>query len=72
MINQSVNEFYIRFLFKKDALPQELGFPLDIAATFFNNLIPDIRKFLISEGVQVTQILPMYQPPSEWYRFPKD
>ena len=47
MINQSVNEFYARFLFKLDALPQEVGFPLDIAATFFNNLSPDVRDFLI-------------------------
>ena len=26
---------------------------MDIAATFFNNLSPNIREFLISEGVQV-------------------
>ena len=58
IINQPVNELYTRFLFKIDALPQELGFPLDIAATLFNNLSPDVREFLISEGVQVTQKLP--------------
>ena len=58
MINQSVNEFYTRFIFKKYALPQEVGFPLDIAATFFNKLIPYVREFLISEGVQVPQRLP--------------
>ena len=58
MINQSVNEFYTRFLFKIDALPQEVGFLLDIAATFFNNLRPDVRVFLISEWVQVPQKLP--------------
>ena len=43
IINQSVNEFYTRFLFKVDALLQKVVFPLDIAATFFNNLIPDVR-----------------------------
>ena len=43
MINQSVNEFYTRFLFKIDKLPQEVGFPLNIAATFFKNLSPDVR-----------------------------
>ena len=42
-VNQSVNEFYTRFLFKIDALPQDVTFPLDIAATFFNNLSPDVR-----------------------------
>ena len=35
-----------------DALPQDVAFPLDIAATFFTKLIPDIKKFFISEGVQ--------------------
>ena len=53
VVNQSVNNFYTRFLFKIDALPQDVAFPLDIAATFFKNLRPDIREFLISEGVQV-------------------
>ena len=38
MVNQSVNGFYTRFLFKIDSLPQAIAFPLDIAATFFNNL----------------------------------
>ena len=52
MVNQSVNKFYTRFLFKIDALPQDFFFPLDIAATFFNNLGPDVRQLLISEGVQ--------------------
>ena len=47
MINHSENCFYTRFLFKIDALPQEVGFPLDIAATFFNNIIPDAMEFLI-------------------------
>ena len=57
-INQSLNEFYIHFFFKIDALLQEVGFLLDIAVTFFNDLIPDVRELLISEGVKVPQILP--------------
>ena len=60
MVNHSVNEFYIRFLFKIDALPQDVAVTLYIAATFFKNLSPDVREFLISEGVQV---LP--RPPTE-------
>ena len=42
MGNQSVNEFYTWFLFKIDALPQDVVFTLDIAATFFNNLRPGV------------------------------
>ena len=53
MVNQSANEFYTQSLFKIDALTQDVAFLLDIAATFFNNLSPDVREFLISEGVQV-------------------
>ena len=60
MVNQSVNEFYTRFLSKIDAFPQEVAFPLDIAATFFKNLSPDVREFLISDGVQVPP-----RPPTE-------
>ena len=58
MVNKLVNEFYTRFLFKIDALPQDVAFPLDIYATFFKNLIPDVREFLVSEGVQVPPIPP--------------
>ena len=58
MVNQSVNEFYIPFPFKIYAFLQEVGFLLDIAATFFNNFSPDMREFLISKGVQVPQRLP--------------
>ena len=47
MVNQSVSEFYNQFLLKIYALPQDVTFPLDIAATFFNNLSPDAREFLI-------------------------
>ena len=57
IINQSVNEFYTRFLFKIDALLQGVGLLLKISATFSNNLIPDVREFLISEGLHVTQRL---------------
>ena len=60
MVNQSVNEFYTRFLFKIDALAQDVAFPLDIAVTFFKNLSPEVREFLISEGVQVPT-----RPPNE-------
>ena len=42
MINHLVNVFYTRFFFKIDALPQEVGFLLDIATVFFHNLIPDV------------------------------
>ena len=34
MVNQSVNEFYARFLFKIDTLPLDVVFLLDIAAIF--------------------------------------
>ena len=60
MVNQSVNEFYIRFLFKNDKIPEKVVFPLDTTATFFNNLRPCVRALLISEGVQVPQ-----RPPTE-------
>ena len=53
MFNQFVNEFYAGFLFKIDALPQDLVFPLDISKTFFNNLSPGVRDLLISVGVHV-------------------
>ena len=43
MVNQSVNDFYTRFLFKVDALPQDVIFLLDISATFSNNLITNRR-----------------------------
>ena len=52
MVNHSVNEFNTCFLFKIDALPQDIALPLDIAVTFINNLSPDVRKLLISEEVQ--------------------
>ena len=45
-VNQSVSEFYTRFLFKIDALPQDFAFPLDIAATFLKKLSNDIREYL--------------------------
>ena len=51
--NKSVNEFYIRFLFKIDSLLQDMVLPLGVYATFFNNLSTKVREFLISEGFQV-------------------
>ena len=48
MVNQSVNEFYTQFRSKIDALPQDVAFPLEIAATFFKKLSSDVRRFLIS------------------------
>ena len=54
MVNKSVNDFYTRFLFKIDAVPQGFVLPLYIAETLFNNLSTNSREFLISEGVQVT------------------
>ena len=60
MFNQSVNKFYTRLVFKIDALPQDMVFPLDIAVTLLNNFCPGVRKFLISEGVQVSP-----RPPTE-------
>ena len=58
MIDQSLDEFYTRFLFKNDLLPQEIILPLGIAATFINNFIPEVREFLISVGVQVPPRMP--------------
>ena len=60
VVNQSVNDFYCRLLFKIDALPQDVEFPLDIDTTLFNKLSPNAREFLISEGVQVPP-----RPPTE-------
>ena len=47
MINQSVNDFYTHLLFKIDALPQDVIFPLGVAIKFLKNFSPDVRKFLI-------------------------
>ena len=60
MVNQPVNKFYTRLLFKIDALPQDIAFSLEIDATFFNNLSSQVRELFISEGVQVLQ-----RPPTE-------
>ena len=53
MVNQSVNEFYNRFLFKIESLPKDVVFLIDIASIFFNKLSPNVRELLISEGVLV-------------------
>ena len=58
VVNQSVNLFHTRFLFKIDALPQDVALPLDIAANFFNNLSPNVREFLVLEWIQVPPRLP--------------
>ena len=57
MVNELENYFHTRFLFKVDLLPQNLILLLDIATTIFNNLITDVREFLISEGIKVGQTL---------------
>ena len=51
IVSQLVNEFYTQFLFKIESLLQDLVFLLDITATFFNNLRPNVRDLLISEYV---------------------
>ena len=43
MANQSINEFYTWFLFKIDALPQDIVLMLDIDTVFLKNFIPEIR-----------------------------
>ena len=58
MVNQSVNDFYTRFIFIIDALPHKLVFPLYIAATFSKNLSHKVSEFLILEGFKFPQILP--------------
>ena len=60
IINQSVKDFYIHFLFKIDALLQIVVLPLDINSTLFKKLCPDVRDLLISEGAKVPQ-----RPPTE-------
>ena len=44
MVNHSVNEFYPLLLFKIYALPQDVIFPLDMSATLFNNLSPELES----------------------------
>ena len=58
MFDEKVNEFYTRLLFKIDARPQDFDFPLDIDATFFNNLSLGVREFFIPEGFQIPKRLP--------------
>ena len=43
MFDYSVNEVYTWFLFKIDAIMQKKVFPKDFAATFFNNLGPEVQ-----------------------------
>ena len=58
MINQPVNEFYTRFIFKIDALPHYVVLKLDITAILFDMLIHEVRELLISGGVQVPPRMP--------------
>ena len=58
MLNQSVNEFYTQFVLKIDVLPPDVVFMPDFATRFSNNLSPNVRYFLISEGVQVHPSIP--------------
>ena len=51
MENQLVKKFYIWFLFNIDEFLQDGIFILDIAATFFNNFIPEVWEFLLLKGV---------------------
>ena len=44
MFNHSVNYFYTQFLFKIDALTQDVVFSFVITATFFKNLIPILER----------------------------
>ena len=60
MVNQLVNEFYTQFLFKIGALSKDVASPLDVDSNLFNNLSPDVRYLLISEGVQIPP-----RPPTE-------
>ena len=60
MVNQSVNESCNRFLFKINTLPKDVVFLLDMTANVFNNFSPDVREFLISEGVRLPP-----SPPTE-------
>ena len=47
MVKQSINEFHTWFLFKMDALPQEIVSSLDIYKNFFNNLRTEVRELFI-------------------------
>ena len=43
MVNKSVNEFYNQFLFKIDALTQDVVLPSEISATLFNKMSTEVR-----------------------------
>ena len=53
MVNQSVNEFYTHFLFKIDALSQDVVLPIDISTNVFNKFSTKVREFLSPKRVQV-------------------
>ena len=48
MINQSVNDFYSRFLFNIDALLNDELFLMDIAETLFKKITLGFRDLLVS------------------------
>ena len=50
MVNQSVNSFYTRFLFKMDTLPQALVFPLYIDAIFLTIWVPTCESSCYEKG----------------------
>ena len=59
MFHQLVNEFYSRFLFKLDKIPQDIhSITFGHRRTFFNEFSTKVRKLLISEGVQVPPRIP--------------
>ena len=59
MFHQLVNEFYSRFLFKLNKIPQDIhSITFGHRRTFFNEFSTKVRKLLISEGVQVPPRIP--------------
>ena len=72
MVDHSVNEFYTWFLFKIDALPQDVTFTLDIAAIFFNNLSPKCCNIIIdiSGGTGSPKATNWNQSPGKPYATP--
>ena len=54
----SHHKFYTRLLFNIYLLPQDEIFPLDIVATFFNNLSSDVQELLVEEVAQFPTKIP--------------
>ena len=55
IVNQSVNEFYIRFLFKVYSLQQYVLFPLDIAENSSTTLVPKWNSYWYQKGSRFPQ-----------------